>query len=104
MIPFKRDTGLTKGVPYIDMREWKEGFGMIQTVRKNFDNFTGEDIEKEKLSCKTQLMVANPPDERFKEIVSGSSLKNYPVEVKYVSNSYARFGANCNRLRGGSTR
>ena len=58
------------------MREWKEGFGIIQTVRKKFENFTGEDIDKTELSFKTQLMVANPPHERFKEIVSGSSLKN----------------------------
>ena len=43
---FKRDTGLTKGILYINMREWKEGFGIIQTVRKNFDNFTSEEIEK----------------------------------------------------------
>ena len=42
----KRYTGLTKGMPYIDMRECKEGFGIIQTVRKNFDNFTGKDIDK----------------------------------------------------------
>ena len=77
---------------------------MIQTVRKNFDNFTEEDIEKAKLSRKTQSMVANPPDERFKEIVSGSILKNFPVEFKDVSNSYAIFGANCNRLKGASTR
>ena len=49
-------------------------------------------------------MVANPPDERFKEILSGSSLKNLTVEVKDVSNSYAILGTNCNRLRGASTR
>ena len=49
---------------------------MNQTVRKNFYNFTGKDIEKAKLSFKIQLMAANPPDERFKEIVSGSSLNN----------------------------
>ena len=36
IIPFKRDTGVTRGMPYIGMREWKEGFGMIETVRKNF--------------------------------------------------------------------
>ena len=49
-------------------------------------------------------MVANPPDEKFKEIVIVSSLKNLPVEVKEVSNSYVIFGANHNRLRGESTR
>ena len=48
-------------------------------------------------------MVDNLPDKRFKEIVSGSSLNNCPVEVKYVSNSYAIFGANRNSLRGSST-
>ena len=53
MILFKRDTGLTKGMPYIYMREWKEGVGMIQTFRKKFDNFTVEEIEKAKLSRKT---------------------------------------------------
>ena len=100
VIPFKRDTGLTNEMPYIDMREHKEGFGMIQNVRKNFDNFTSKDIEKTNISCKTQLMVANQSDERFKEIMSVSSLKNFPVEVKDVSNSYTIFGANINMLRG----
>ena len=77
---------------------------MIQNVRNNFGNFTGEEIENENMSHKTQLMLANPPDERFKEIVSGSSLNNFPVEIKDVSNSYAIFGANSNSLRGDSTR
>ena len=58
------------------MMEWKEGFGMIQTVRKNFYNFNSKDIDKSKLSRKMQLMVVNPLDERSKEIVSGSSLNN----------------------------
>ena len=40
-------------MPYIDMREWKEGFGMIQTLRNNFDRFTGKYIEKAKLYHKT---------------------------------------------------
>ena len=66
MIQFKRDTCLTKGMHYIDMREWKGGFGMIQTVRKKFNNFIGEDIEKTKFPRKTQLMVGYNPDERLK--------------------------------------
>ena len=44
VILFKIYTCLNKGVPYIYMREWKEGFGMIQTFRNNFDNFTSKDI------------------------------------------------------------
>ena len=77
---------------------------MIQTFKKNFDNFTGEDIEKKKTSRKTKSVVANSPDERFKKIVSGSSIKNCPIEVNDVSNSSSMFGSNCNRLRGAITR
>ena len=77
---------------------------MIQNVRKNFDNFTGKNTEKENLPCKTQSMLATPPDERYKEIFSGSSLNNFPVEVTYVSNSYPICVANSKRLRGENTR
>ena len=44
MILFKRDTDISKVVPYINMRECKDGFGMIQNVRKKFDNFNREEI------------------------------------------------------------
>ena len=77
---------------------------MIQNVSKNFDNFTGEENERAKLPCKKQSMAANPPDERFKNIVSGTSINNCPVEVNGVSNSSAIFGSNRNGLRGVSTR
>ena len=49
-IPFKRDTGLCAGMPYIDLREHNEGFVMIETVRKNMAGFTPQEIEKAKLS------------------------------------------------------
>ena len=39
-IPFKQNTGLCAGMPYIDLREHKEGFVMIKTVRKNMAGFT----------------------------------------------------------------
>ena len=77
---------------------------MIQTVRNNFDNFTSEDIYKANISRKTQSMVANLTDDKFKEIVSGSNLNNFLVEVIYVSNSSAIFGSNRKRLRGASNR
>ena len=77
---------------------------MIQTVRENFDKFTGEEIEMAKLYKDTQSMVANPLDERFKEVESGSSVNNFLVAVNDVSNSSAIFGSICNRLRGASTR
>ena len=42
---------------------------MIQTDRKNFDNFAGEDIEKTNLYRNMQSMVANPPDDISKKFL-----------------------------------
>ena len=39
-IPFKRDKGLTVGLPYIDLCEHQEGLALIETVRKNMAGFT----------------------------------------------------------------
>ena len=39
-IKFKQDTGLCKGMPYIDIRNFKEGAIMIDTIRKNFEKIT----------------------------------------------------------------
>ena len=44
-IKFKQDEGLCKGMPYMDMQNFKEGAIMIETVRKNFENFTKKEIE-----------------------------------------------------------
>ena len=41
---FKRDTGVYKGMPYINLREHKEGISMIETVRMKFVGDTKQDI------------------------------------------------------------
>ena len=53
-IVFKRDTGVCKGMPYIDLRTYKAGLAMINTVRKNFESYAKKEIEKSKLSCTVQ--------------------------------------------------
>ena len=50
MIPFKRDTGLCKGMTYIHMREHKEAVAMIETVRSIFEGFTKNQVKKVKLA------------------------------------------------------
>ena len=64
---------------------------MIETMCKNLEEFSKEEILKEKLSCNTQSMVGNPPAVRFKEIVSAEVLRNCPVEVNDVTNSSTIF-------------
>ena len=68
-IVFKRDTGITKGMPYIDLRTNKAGLAMIETVRKNFYSYTKKEIEKAKLSRNVQSMIGHPPNEHYKQIV-----------------------------------
>ena len=46
MIPFKCDTGLCAGMPYIDIREHTQGLVMIKTVCKNMTGFTPQEIKK----------------------------------------------------------
>ena len=94
-IPFKRDKGLTVGVPYIDLREHKQGLVLIETARKNFTGFTPQEIEKGKLSRQTQERVGHPP---------AGIIKKNPVSLDDVANSLAIFGANVNRLKGAATK
>ena len=49
-IPFKRDTGIFKVMPYIEMREFKKGVGISETVCNNFEKFTKEEVKRAKLS------------------------------------------------------
>ena len=70
LIVFKRDTGVCTGMPYIDMHEHHEGFAMIETVRKNFEGFTGKQVKYAILARDEQAMLAYPPDQKFKQMVS----------------------------------
>ena len=49
-IVFKRDTGMCKGMSYIELRTNKLGVALIETVRKNVGVFTKKETEKAKLS------------------------------------------------------
>ena len=43
-IPFQRDKGMCVGMPYIDLRKFKQGIVLIETVRKNMGVFNHEEI------------------------------------------------------------
>ena len=43
-IHFERDTGLCKGMPFLDLCKHKEGFALIETVRKNFEGYSKKQI------------------------------------------------------------
>ena len=80
-IMFKRDIGVCMGMPYINLREHKEGISTIKTVCKKFAGATKCEIEKAIQSRTVQRRIGQPPDEIFKEIVSlgENGHRNFPV-------------------------
>ena len=92
-------------MPFLDLRRHKKtGVVMIETVRENYCNNTEDDTTKANMVRKTQGRIGNPPDERYKEIVSGRSLKHCPVTVEDIANAHAIFSPNRSRLKGAATR
>ena len=51
-----------------------------------------------------QAMVAQPPEEKFKDMVSHKSLYNCRVKADYITNAHAIFGPNRSRLKGATVR
>ena len=73
-IVIKRDTGVTKGVMYIDLRTNTTGLAMIETVRKKFGSYVKKEIEKAKLSCAVQRMVRHPLKNHYTQILISNDL------------------------------
>ena len=81
---FKRDTGVDKSIPYIDLRTNKAGVVMIETVRNNFGSYAKKEIEKAKLSRNLQSMIGHPSNGHYAQIVSRNDLENCPVNADDV--------------------
>ena len=90
-IRFKRDTGLCNRMLYIDLRESRAGVIMLETLQKNFEGFTKKQVKKAILAREAQAMVAHPPDEKFKQMVSHESLRNCSVKVDDITNAQIFF-------------
>ena len=103
-IVFQKDTGICAGMPYLDMREQQDAFVMIETVRKRFENFTEQQVKDAILARDTQAMVAHPPDQKFKNMVSHKSLGNTRLKPDAITHAKAIFGENRALLRGNTVR
>ena len=66
-IIFKWDTGVCRGMPYIDLREHQAGISMIETVQKNFEGVTKIQLNKAITARVLQRRIGHPPEERYKE-------------------------------------
>ena len=101
---FKADTGMCKGMLYLDICENHEALVLVQTVCDNFGKFTERQVQCAIASGKMQACNAHPTDETFKQMVSGKSLDHCPVVASDVTNAHTIFGPNRAGLRGETVR
>ena len=69
VIVFKRNTGVCRHMPYIDLREHAEDLVILETVQKNMGMFTKKEIKRAKLARVVQRRMDHPTDEHMKNIV-----------------------------------
>ena len=104
VIVFKRDTGVCKGMPYIDLHTKHEGHVMIETMKNNIKGFTKKEAERVKLSRVVQRRIGHPTSEHIKEIVSQPCITNVPIRASDVATAKAIFGPQISGLKGKTIR
>ena len=70
-IAFKWDSGVCKGMPYIDLHKHMDGFALIEMIEGNIDKFlkkggSNEEIKKAMLPRIIQNRIECPPDREFR--------------------------------------
>ena len=100
VVVFRRDTGVCKGMPYIDLREHAEGHIMLETVQKNMEMFTKKEIERVELARAVQRRIGHSTDEHMKNIASQQSLKNILISISDTANAKILFEPFCRRTKG----
>ena len=80
-ITFRRDTGICKGMPYIDLREEKTGLAMIQTIRQNFEGFTEREVLQATLAREVLPRIGHPPDKKFKQIICAGKKQGLKIAL-----------------------
>ena len=103
-ITFNCDNEVCTGIPYINLREQKEGLVMIETVQKNMGCNTTEQIKGDQLARLAQGCVGHPQDGVLKQTVSDNIPENMPIGIDNVADALAIYGPPVSRLKGAKTR
>ena len=105
-------------MPFLDMNRRKDhvriasndelnqvGIVMIETVRKNYEGFTKEQVERAKAARDALAMMAHPRADRVNQVVSSTSaVRNWPFTAKDLANGELIFGPDRGAMRGKTTR
>eukprot|EP00957_Ditylum_brightwellii_P002007 154705-Ditylum_brightwellii.AAC.1 len=84
---FKSDTGLCKGMTYLDICENHKGLALIQTVCENFGKFTERQVNRAIAARNMQACMAHPADESFKQMINGKTLDKCPIAASNITNA-----------------
>jgi hypothetical protein len=82
----------------------KEATALVETVRANMRGFTREQVKRAKGARDALAMMAHPPDEQIKYLVSSNNVVNVPFSSADFTNGTVLFGPNRASLRGKTTR
>ncbi|KAL7504016.1 hypothetical protein ACHAXN_001720, partial [Cyclotella atomus] len=113
LLTFKRDLGVTKGMPYIDMTQpkdhvsriyAKDSTAFVETVRKNMEGFTIEEVQRAVAARDALAMMAGPPEDKVIKLVSQPNIANMPFNSSDFANSKAVFGPDRPAIRSKTTR
>ena len=103
-ITFKRDKRVSTGMPYIKLREQKEGIVIIKTVRKNMGGHTPEQTKGVQLDRVVQGSIGHPLKGVLKQMIIDNIPKNMPIGTDNVADALAIYGPPGSRLKGKNTR
>ena len=113
ILTFKKDKGLCDGMLYLDMDKIeehitfasKEDVVLIETVRKNMEGFTLEEVKRATKARDAMAMMAHPPLEKLKHLVSRTNhLGNVPFTADDLTNSNLIYGPDRGAIRGKTVR
>ena len=77
---------------------------ILKAVRRNFEDWTKQEVNEAKLARTLQLRVRNMCDAMLKHMVSVNCLKNYSICPEHVTNTTRIFGPNTAALEGKTVR
>ena len=104
---------MTGGMPYMDMNNPKEhvlqvvprdSVACVETVRNNMKGLTLEQCTKAKEARDALAMMAHPPNEKMKHLVSTNNVTNVPFTTADFTNGRTLFGPDRGAIRGKTVR
>ena len=75
---------------------------IVQRVRKKFEGYTKQDMDKVKLARELQGMIGQPSDREYTYMASKKILPNCPITIRDITDNIYIFVPDMESARGGS--